>query len=160
MVPEMRAFGVVVGKPSVEIGLQRFDGLVEGLAHFHTKVLVEHGAVEALDKAAGLWRFDPGAAVLDAGEVEIEFANMPLDAPKRPNERWSLDFLSDVFELDRRLRILAVIDDCTRESLGLVADTSLSGVRVARELDAIIRLYGKPKTIVSDNVLCGENLAA
>ena len=98
--------------------------------------------------------------MLDAGEVEIEFANMPLDAPKRPNERWSLDFLSDVFELDRRLRILAVIDDCTRESLGLVADTSLSGVRVARELDAIIRLYGKPKTIVSDNVLCGENLAA
>jgi putative transposase len=32
-----------------------------------------------------------------------------------------------------------------------VADTSLSGARVARELDAIIALRGKPQTIVSDN---------
>ncbi len=76
---------------------------------------------------------------------------MPLNAPERPNERWSLDFLSDVFEPGRRFRILAVIDDCTRENLGLIADTSISGVRVARELDALIRLYGKPGTIVSDN---------
>ena len=45
----MRAFGVVVDKPGVEIGLQRFDGLVEGFAHLHTKKLVQHGAVEALD---------------------------------------------------------------------------------------------------------------
>ena len=44
-----------------------------------------------------------------------------------------------------------MIDDCTRECLALVADTSLSGVRVARELDRMIRLYGKPDTIVSDN---------
>ena len=75
----------------------------------------------------------------------------PIDTPNHPNERWSLDFLSDVFEPGRRFRILAVIDDCTRENLGLIADTSISGVRVARELDALIRLYGKPKTIVSDN---------
>jgi len=75
----------------------------------------------------------------------------PIDTPQRPNDRWSLDFLSDVFEPGRRFRILAVIDDCTRECLGLVADTSISGQRVARELDRLIRLYGKPKTIVSDN---------
>ena len=75
----------------------------------------------------------------------------PLDTPEHPNERWSLDFLSDVFEPGRRFRILAVIDDCTRESLALIADTSISGARVARELDALIRLYGKPRTIVSDN---------
>ncbi len=51
----------------------------------------------------------------------------------------------------RRFRILAVVDDFSRECLGLVADTSLSGVRVARELDAIIARRGKPKTIVNDN---------
>ena len=84
----------------------------------------------------------------------------PLDTPEHPNERWSLDFLSDVFEPGRRFRIFAVIDDCTRECLGLIADTSISGVRVARELNALIRLYGKPATIVSDNVLCREGLAA
>lgn len=38
-----------------------------------------------------------------------------------------------------------------RENLSLIADTSLSGGRLARELDAVIRLYGKPAMIVSDN---------
>ena len=75
----------------------------------------------------------------------------PLNIPTRPNERWSLDFVSDVFGDGRRFRILAVIDDCSRDCLALVADTSLSGVRVARELDRLIRLYGRPQTVVSDN---------
>jgi putative transposase len=51
----------------------------------------------------------------------------------------------------RRFRILTVIDNCTRECLALVADTSLSGRSVARELDAIIDQRGRPDTIVSDN---------
>ena len=42
-------------------------------------------------------------------------------------------------------------DDCCRENLGLIADTSISGARVARELDAMVRIYGKPACIVSDN---------
>jgi putative transposase len=74
---------------------------------------------------------------------------MPI--PNRPNVRWSLDFVSDTFGTSRKFRILAVNDDCTRENLGLVADTSLSGARVARELTAMIRIYGKPDCIVSDN---------
>jgi putative transposase len=65
--------------------------------------------------------------------------------------RWSLDFLSDVFGPGRRSRILAVIDDFTRECLALVTDTSICGRRVARELDRIVRLDGGPTTIVSDN---------
>lgn len=75
----------------------------------------------------------------------------PMLAPAGPSERWSLDFVSDVFGAARRFRILAVIDDFTRECLALVADTSLSGARVARELDALVRLYGRPGVIVSDN---------
>ena len=47
--------------------------------------------------------------------------------------------------------MLAVNDDCCRENLCLVADTSISGARVARELDALVRIYGKPACIVSDN---------
>ena len=74
----------------------------------------------------------------------------PLDTPQWLNERWSLDFLGNVSELGRRFHILSVIDDCTRENLGLIADTSISGIRVAREPDALIRIYGKPVTIVSD----------
>jgi transposase InsO family protein len=54
------------------------------------------------------------------------------------NDRWSFDFVSDQFIDGRRFRILTVVDDCTRECLALVADTSLSGVRVARELDRLM----------------------
>ena len=75
----------------------------------------------------------------------------PLALPQGPNQRWSLDFLSDTLTDSRRFRILAVVDDFTRECLTLVADTSLSGVRVGRELDAILACRGKPLSIVSDN---------
>lgn len=75
----------------------------------------------------------------------------PMLLPLRPNERWSLDFVSDQLTDGRRFRILTVVDDCTRENLALVADTSLSGTRVARELDRLMLDRGRPKMIVSDN---------
>ena len=75
----------------------------------------------------------------------------PIILPLQPNQRWSLDFVSDQLLDGRRFRILTVVDDCTRECLALVADTSLSGMRVARELDQLIAARGKPVTIVSDN---------
>src|SRR5436190_16346665 len=71
--------------------------------------------------------------------------------PMAPNDRWSLDFVSDQLTCGRRFRILTIVDDCTRESLALVADTSLSGLRVARELDRLMIERGKPKMVVSDN---------
>jgi putative transposase len=75
----------------------------------------------------------------------------PMLVPLMPNQRWSLDFVSDQFTDCRRFRVLTLIDDCTRECIALVADTSLSGRRVARELHQIIALRGSPKMIVSDN---------
>ena len=80
----------------------------------------------------------------------------PMMTPIKSNDRWSLDFVSDQFTDGRRFRVLTVVDDCTRECLGLIADTSLSGLRVARELDRIIEERGKPSMIVSDNVLYSE----
>lgn len=71
--------------------------------------------------------------------------------PMAPNERWSLDFISDQLTDGRRFRVLTVVDDCTRECLALIADTSLSGLRVARELEALMAARGKPKMVVSDN---------
>ena len=75
----------------------------------------------------------------------------PIAVPLLPNDRWSLDFVSDQLVSGRRFRILGIYDDCTRECLATVADVSLSGRRVARELDLLIAVRGKPKTIVSDN---------
>ena len=75
----------------------------------------------------------------------------PMMIPMQPNDRWSLDFVSDQLTDGRQFRILTIVDDCTRECLALVADTSLSGIRVARELDGVIAKRNKPKMIVSDN---------
>jgi putative transposase len=75
----------------------------------------------------------------------------PMALPQGPNQRWSLDFLSDAFADGRRFRILAIVDDFTRECLALVPDTSLSGMRVVRELDTLIAARGRPTLCVSDN---------
>lgn len=80
----------------------------------------------------------------------------PMALPLMPNQRWSLDFVSDQLTDGRRFRIMTVVDDCTRECLALIADTSLSGARVARELATLFEARGKPATVVSDNVLCQE----
>lgn len=85
------------------------------------------------------------------GRKRARGTRTPMPVAAWPNARWSLDFVSDSFGASRKFRILAVIDDCTRECLCLDADTSLSGARVARELSSLIRIYGKPGCIVSDN---------
>ena len=74
-----------------------------------------------------------------------------LPAATMPNERWAMDFVSDVTAQGRRFRILTVVDEFTRECLALVADTSIGGARVARELDAIAAVRGLPATTLSDN---------
>ena len=58
----------------------------------------------------------------------------PMTLPQGPDQRWSLDFVSDTLTDGRRFRILVVVDDFTRECLCLVADTSLSGARVDANL--------------------------
>ena len=75
----------------------------------------------------------------------------PMAIPQGPNQRWSLDFMSDALEDGRRFRVLNVIDDFSRECLAAVVDTSIGGARVARELDQIAELRGYPCMVVSDN---------
>ncbi|MBK8545090.1 MAG: IS3 family transposase [Caulobacteraceae bacterium] len=75
----------------------------------------------------------------------------PMAAPDRPNACWSLDFVHYQMTDGRRFRVLAVVDNCTRECLALVADTSISGVRMARELSRIIAWRGRPAAVTPDN---------
>ena len=75
----------------------------------------------------------------------------PMLLPERLNQRWSLDFIADTLSDGRRFRILCVVDDFSRECLACVVDTSLSGVRVVRELERLTGERGTPQIIVSDN---------
>ena len=81
----------------------------------------------------------------------IAVARMPIPRPAGPNSRWSLDFVHDQLAWERRFRVLTIIDDVTKECLAAVPDTSLSGKRVVRELQALIARRGRPGAIVSDN---------
>jgi transposase InsO family protein len=104
-------------------------------------------------KLRRLYREEGLAVKRRRGRKRATGTREPMQLPTGPSKRWSLDFVADTFGVSRRFRILAVIDDFTRECLALVADTSLCGRRVARELDAVIRLYGRPDLVVSDNGL-------
>ena len=75
----------------------------------------------------------------------------PMAIPQDQNLRWSLDFVMDTMVSGRRFRILTVVDDFTRECLTLLVDTSLTSLRVVRELDRVIEIRGCPRMIVSDN---------
>ena len=92
---------------------------------------------------------------------KIEFTENMLHYPVGPrltrikatevNQVWSLDFMSDRLADGRKIRLLNIIDEFSRESLKMVVDTSLYGTRVVRELEDLIKETGLPKCIVSDN---------
>jgi putative transposase len=134
-----KAMKDIAGK-RLRFGYRRIGVLLERKGH-----VMNHKKLYRIYREEGL------AVKRRRGRKRARGTRTPMPVAVRPNERWSMDFLSDTFGASRRFRVLAINDDCCRESLGLIADTSISGARVARELDALVRLYGKPKSIVSDN---------
>jgi putative transposase len=83
-------------------------------------------------------------------------------AASQPNERWSMDFVSDCVSTGKVIRMLTSVDDCTRECPAIEVDTSLGGLRVRRVLDRIASERGLPEAIVLDNgpEFLGRALAA
>ena len=114
-------------------------------------MLERQGIVMNQKKLRRLYREEKLQVRKRGGRKRALGTRRPMLVPDRFNERWSLDFVSDAFTDGRRFRVLAVVDDYSRECLALVADTSLSGLRVTRELTQLIEHRGKPDTIVSDN---------
>ena len=74
-----------------------------------------------------------------------------LSVPTSINQVWSMDFMHDQLQDGRCIRLLNVIDDCTREGLGLEIDFSLPSARVIRALENIIEWRGCPREIRCDN---------
>jgi putative transposase len=78
-------------------------------------------------------------------------ARVPAPPVTRPNERCSMDFVSTRLADGRWFRTLTVLDLFTREALALVADRSLTGVKVAAALTPVVRHRGAPVAITIDN---------
>jgi putative transposase len=78
-------------------------------------------------------------------------AGRPLVERTAANQEWALDFVHDVVECGRKIRVLSVEDAYTRECLALEVDTRFASRRVTRVLEQIIVERGRPQTIRCDN---------
>ncbi len=101
-------------------------------------MLAREGLVMNHKKLLRLYREENLRVRRRRGRKRAMGTRAPMTLPQGPNQRWSLDFVSDTLISGRRIRILAVVDDFTRECLALVVDTSLSGARVARGRRALL----------------------
>jgi putative transposase len=68
-----------------------------------------------------------------------------------PNHVWSYDLLEDRTEANRKLRLLAVIDEFTRESLAIEVDWSIKSTQVIDVLRYLFAVRGAPAHLRSDN---------
>lgn len=75
----------------------------------------------------------------------------PLTQPLQPNLNWSMDFMHDGLINGKSFRVFNVIDDFNREGLNITLDTSLTSLRVIRELEKLIEWRGQPQKIRVDN---------
>lgn len=94
---------------------------------------------------------EAGLMVRKRRRKRIAVPRQPLVTPMSPNERWSIDFVSDALASGRKFRGLAIVDDCTRECPAIEVDTSLPGQRVVQVLERLAITRGLPRGIVLDN---------
>ena len=70
---------------------------------------------------------------------------------QQPNERWSMDFMSDRLANGRRFRVFTLVDNFSRVSPALEVDFSLTGKRVVEVLERLKSTCGLPQIIHCDN---------
>jgi putative transposase len=116
-----------------------------------TAMLVREGMAVNHERVYRLYR-EEGLAMRIGHRRRIRWNGL-ASKPKasRPNEKWSRDFVSDCVSTGRVIRMLTVVDDCTRECPAIEIDTSLGGLRVRRVLDRIASERRLREVIVLDN---------
>ena len=71
--------------------------------------------------------------------------------PERPNHVWSYDFVQDRTHDGRIIRTLNIIDEFTKEALGIKVKRKLNSTDVVDALSDLLILRGPPEFITSDN---------
>jgi putative transposase len=74
-----------------------------------------------------------------------------LVQPIRPNQAWSVDFMSDCLSDGRALRAFNVIDDYNREALCIDTELSLTAERIIRTRNRVLLMRGKPERVCLDH---------
>jgi putative transposase len=76
-------------------------------------------------------------------------AFMPSEA-QVPGQVWAVDFIEDKLVSGRRLRILSVLDLCSRYALDSLVEHSLTGELAARHLESLFLSHGAPRVLRRD----------
>lgn len=133
-------------------------GRLKSLAAEHTRYgdLLLHGILKAeglvVNKKRTYRRYtEEGLQVRTKKRKKLQRPRLPMELPTAPNQRWSMDFVSDQLSDGRRFRVLNVVDDYSRERVGQLASVSISGRRVARFLDQLADQRRLPPLIICDN---------
>lgn len=134
-------------------------GMITSIAHEKRRygyrrihVLLKHEGININHKKLFRLYRELGLKVLKRGGRKRALGTRVVAmALTKKNQEWSLDFVHDVLTNGRRIRMLTVVDDFTRESLKIAVETSLNGQRVCEELEQVIEARGKPDRILSDN---------
>ena len=95
-------------------------------------LLGREGLVANRKKTERIYREEKLTVRRRRGRKKATGSRAPILVEAVPTARWSVDFVHDQLVTGRRLRILNVVDDVTKECLAAVVDTSISGKRVAR----------------------------
>ena len=98
-----------------------------------------------------LYRAEGLSLRLKPRKKRVSGARVARPPAKRPNERWSLDFMSDSLADGRRFRVLTIVDHASRVSPAIEVDVSLPGARVVEVLERLTGTYGVPEAIAVDN---------
>jgi putative transposase len=106
---------------------------------------VNHKRVERLYREAGL------SLRRRRRRKRLSHLRVVLDGPHAANQVWAVDFVHDSLADGRRLRVLTVIDQWSRESPALEVEVSLTGEHVTKGLERLRNTRGVPTIIQSDN---------
>jgi putative transposase len=98
------------------------------------RAVVNHKRVWRIYRQAGL-------SVKRGKRKRLVRIGRPLEAATQINEEWAIDFASDSLATGRAIRVLSVVDACTRQCLALEADTSFASRRVTRVLEKAMSEY-------------------
>lgn len=136
---ELRARLIELARQKPRFGYRRLGALLEREGEE-----VNHKRLWRVYQEAGL-----GVRRRERKRLERGKAGMPILS--RPNQEWSLDFVSDALANGRAIRALTLLDGFTKESPAIEVDTSLSTPRVTRVLDQVIEQRGRPDGLRLDN---------
>ena len=106
---------------------------------------VNHKRTERLYRELGL------SLRLRKRSKRASILRFPATIPTGPNQRWSMDFVSDQLVTGQKLKCLTVVDDYSRESPGILLARSISGQVVADFFDLLAEMRSLPEVLVCDN---------